>query len=69
MTGVGFVNIMLYDSGPHHRRATGEESERNLLQWTEVNPETAKSGIDEEIADRDKDDQSERVQVGKYIVG
>jgi len=35
----------------------------------EVDSQTAETRVDEEIADRDEDDQSEGIQVGQDIIG
>ena len=62
-------HVVLNETSPNHGRGTGVEAECDSLQGGEVDADLSESRVDQDIADGNQDDQSERVQVVHDIVG
>ena len=57
------------DCGGHHRESSSEEAESDLANGGKVDSGATEGGVDGEIGDGDKDDESEGVEVVEDIVG
>jgi len=62
-------HVGLDDGGPDHSRRAGVEAPRDFLDRGEVDAASAEEGVDDAIADGDKDDEGEGIQVGEDVVG
>ena len=62
------VDVVLHDSSPDHGSRTGEEASGYPLDRGKVDAYLAKAWIDEQIADRNDDDQGERVEIVDDII-
>jgi hypothetical protein len=67
---LGFdLHVCLDDCGPDHSGGAGEEPSRDPLDGRELDACFAESGIYENVANGDEDDEGKRVQIREDIVG
>lgn len=62
------LHVCLNNCGPDHSGGAGEETSCDPLDWREFDACFAESGIYENVANGDQDDEGKRVQVGEDIV-
>jgi len=67
-TKAHLVDVVLYDSSPNHCNRTSKETGGDPLDRGEVDAYLAKAWIDEQIADRNEDNQGERVEIVDDII-
>lgn len=65
---VCLVDVVLHDGRPDHRGGTGEETHSHLLDWRKAESRTFKGRVHEAVADRNKDDKRERIEVVEHII-
>lgn len=68
-TWTSLVDVVLKDSSPDHGTGTCEEAKCHTIKRREVDAQFAKEWVDNQVADWDKDEESEWVEVGEDVVG